>query len=527
MSPGVTTSRKRTCPPDAIAKHLSLLRKTPKYFLTAGFLLASAHPLPAETLHDALLRAYQANPTLNAQRQSLLAINENLHRAESGYRPRVNATADAGYYTESDKYPPSANLSPTALQNPTNNSYAVSTLPHGVGVSVNQTLFDGFRTANTVLQAQSQISGARAATLTVEQNTLFLAVSAYVDVLADQTILNRIQRTISDLKEQMRQTQERHCFGDVTKTDVAQVETRLAATSAQLNVAEANLRTSIANFRQVVGIEPQKLIAPRAIEELLPPNLDLVVKIALAENPTIIAAIYGVRTAQLDVDIIHGERLPTISLTGLLNHRHDVTIPGDEQLNGSIVGKISIPLYEGGEVVARERQAKHVTDQRALETDAVRDQVRATAGTTWAVFVAAKERVTNARRQLTAARTAVTGIREQWALGDRTMREVLDAEQEYLTAEVNLAVAERDRIAASFALAQVMGRLTLAAVGTLNLNSGNDQAFQLVPTAVKFPQPAKNANPNSEGGGTEPNGPGCEHKSVGAWPLRLNQLTAR
>lgn len=481
------------------------------------------HSLQAETLHDALFRAYQANPTLNAARKSTQAVGENLNRAEAGYRPRVAATADAGYYTEKDTYPPDNSLSPSSLQSPSNNTYAVTTHPRGVGVSASETVFDGFRTQNSVLQAQAGILGAQAATATVEQNTLFLAVSAYVDMLADTAILNRIQRNINDLGAQLQQTREKYCFGDVTKVDVAQVEARLAATKAQFSAAEANLRTSIANYRQAVGSEPQKLLPARALDELVPPNLDLVVKVALADNPSIHAAMYGIHTALLNAQIIHGELLPTVSLTGLLTHRHDVTIPGDQQMTGSVIGRVTIPIYQGGEVAARESQAKYTAAQRALEADAVREQVRAGAASAWAVFVAAKNRMVSARIQLTAAQSALEGIREEWALGDRTMREVLDSEQDYLTAEVNLTVAERDRIVASYALAQVMGKLTLATMGPLNLTGGSNPAFQLIPTFVKFTPLANKADPKPEGNGTTPPPAGCEQKgaAVGAWSLRL------
>jgi outer membrane protein len=517
MSPNAKTARPERFPGNTATK-ARLIGNTLTRLLGTVCVLATAVPLRAETLHNALLQAYQANPTLNAQRKSVLAISEDLNRAKAGYLPRISATADIGYYKEVDKYPPDPNLNPDSLKSPTNNTYSTITSPRGVSLNVNQTVFDGFRTGNSVLQAQAGILGAKAATMTVEQNTLFLAVSAYADVLTDTAILNRIQKSANALRAQMQLTEEKHCYGDVTKTDIAQVGARLAATKAQASTAEANLRTTVGNFRRVVGTEPRALSPPRAVDEFIPNNVDSVAKIALAANPAIHAAAYGIRTAALNAAIIHGEHLPTISVNGLLSERQDVSVRGDEQFVGAVVGRISIPLYSGGEVVARETQAKHIAGQRALETDAIRDQVRAAAVSTWAVFVAAKDRLANARTQLSAARTALEGIREQWSLGDRTMREVLDAEQEYLAAEINVTVAERDRIVATYALAQVMGKLTLATLGTLNLNSGRNPAFDLLPLSVKFSSPAKSGD-----GGTGTNDVGCEKKALGDWPLRLSR----
>src|SRR5262249_31876109 len=117
-------------------------------------------------------------------------------------------------------------------------------------------------------------------------------------------------------------------------------------------------------------------------------------------------------------------------------------------------------------------QAQHVATQRALERDAIRDQVRAAAASSWAQFQAATERGISARLQLAAADTALSGIREQWGLGERTMREVLDAEQEFLTAEVHLIMSERDGGVTSYAMARVVGRLTLGSPQGLNEAAG-------------------------------------------------------
>src|SRR5262249_16135476 len=145
----------------------------------------------------------------------------------------------------------------------------LSTVPLGVGLGVNQTVFDGFRTQNSVRQAEWQSREADAGTRNIEQNTLLAAVTAYMDVAADTAILDRVHRTIATLSEQLRHTRERHGLGEVTKTDVAQVESRLASARAQGNIAEANLRTSVANYQQVTGAPPSQLSPARAVEDLI------------------------------------------------------------------------------------------------------------------------------------------------------------------------------------------------------------------------------------------------------------------
>jgi outer membrane protein len=439
--------------------------------LLAGFALACAGLAPggtalADTLRDALLHAYQNNPTLNASRASILAISENLARAKSGYRPKINASADAGFYLERDKYPDGSRND-------------LNTSPRGVGLSLNQNVFDGWRTPNSVRQAKVQISEGEAIALGAEQDTLFAAVTAYMDVLADTATLNRIRRSANSLAEQRRQAFERHGFGEITKTDVAQVESRLAAAQAQASAALGNLKTSVATYRQVVGLEPQGLVPARSIEGLIPRSKEEVIARALTDHPAVHAASHEVSVQLLQTEIIRGEYLPTVSIVGQLTRRADVSERGDDQSTAALLGKISIPLYDGGDIKARAAQSRHVATQRALETDAVRDRVRQLASATWAQYRAADERAANSRAQLKAATSALDGIREQWAAGDRTMREVLDAEQEYLSAEISLISAEHDRIVATFGIARAAGCLTLASLVDSPLTAPYASVFEL------------------------------------------------
>jgi outer membrane protein len=461
--------------------------------------LARPSSAVAETLNDALTRAYQENAVLNAQRSGALATRQNVTRAQAGYRPKLNASGDVGGYSESNRY---ADGSRSDLM----------MAPRGVGVSLSQNVFDGFRTPNLVRQAEALNLEADSVSRNIEQNTLLSAVAAYMDVLADTAILDRVRKSIAALSEQLRQIRGRHDFADVTKIDVAQVESRLASAKAQENVAEGNLRTSMANYRQIVGIAPNQLAPARAIDQFIPPSLDEVIACALRDNPAIHAAAFGVDSAQLQPAIIRGERLPTLTLNGTLARRHDVNYRGDEQSAASVVARISIPLYDGGEIAARTSQAKHIATQRTYEATAVRDQIRATASTAWAQFHAAKERVANQRTQLSAAKTALSGIREQWVLGDRTMREVLDAEQEFLSAEVNLIVAERDRIVASYAIAKAIGRLTLVSLSGISLVGADTMTSTGRTTSIAAAKHEKRATERSHQRNT----------ALPTWSLRLS-----
>src|SRR3954468_5416776 len=204
--------------------------------------------------------------------------------------------------------------------------------PPRARLQFNQNLFDGFRTTNSVRQAKSQISAAQATTRSTEQNTLLLATTAYVDVLADTAIVSAAAKNVAALQDQLQQTKARHSFGDVTKTDVAQIESRLAAAQAQHSLAIANLEGDVAAYRRVIGTAPQHLQAPREVSALVPAGLEETVERSLADNPSIHAAKFGIDVAVLQTKIIRSELLPNVSLTGSVIRRYDISSSGDERL---------------------------------------------------------------------------------------------------------------------------------------------------------------------------------------------------
>ena len=431
------------------------------------FVLAAVPSALAETLESALAQAYGNNPTLNAQRALVRATDENVPRAKAGYRPQINASADVGgevVRAEGDaSFNPNAGIFGNAVT--PHRKETVRTTPRGYGLQVDQSLFNGFRTDNSVRQAESQVLGSRETLRNNEQNVLFDAATAYMNVLRDTAILNLQRNNVEVLEEQLRQTQDRFNVGEVTRTDVAQAEARLAGARSQASLAEANLRTSIATYRQVVGIEPRQLAPGRPLDKLLPKNLDLALKIAFNEHPAIIASLHGVDAAELQVKIVQGELAPQLGLSAAVNKRFDNQEPGDETLAGSIVARLTVPIYEGGEVYARARQAKETAGQRRLEADSVRDQVRAAVISSWGQLEAARAQIIAAQAQVQAAETALNGVREEARVGQRTTLDVLNAQQELLNARVNLITAQRDRVVASYAVIQASGRLSSRNLG--------------------------------------------------------------
>jgi outer membrane protein len=420
--------------------------------MTSVFVLAFAGGVSAETLESALARAYGNNPDLNAQRASVRATDENVAQAKSGYRPQVNASADVGRtYTE--------------FSRPGGGSTIERLYPRGVGLQIDQNLFNGFRTQNSVEQAESSVLGARQTLTNNEQNTLFDSAAAYMNVLRDTAILDLQRNNVEVIDEQLRQTNDRFNVGEVTRTDVAQAQSRLAASRSQASLAEANLRTSVAQYRQVIGVEPRQLAPGRPLDKLVPRNVDVALKTALNEHPAIKASMHGVDSAELQVKIEAGALAPQLGVRGTVAKRYDSQIEGDNILSGSVVAQLTVPIYDGGVAYASTRQAKELVGQRRMEADSIRDQVRAAVISSFGQLEAARAQIIAAQAQVDASETALNGVREEARVGQRTTLDVLNAQQELLNARVNLITAQRDRVVASYAVVQAMGRLNSRALG--------------------------------------------------------------
>ena len=370
----------------------------------------AAGPAQAQTLESALVQAYQNNPTLNAQRAAVRATDEGVPTALAGYRPRVTVTASGGEQV----------LSSTSLTNPTRTPGTPATYstqngynaPYGATATISQTLFNGFQTANRTRQAEAQVLAARETLRTSEQTILLNAVTAYMNLLRDTAILDLQRRNVEVLQEQLRQVRDRFNVGEVTRTDVAQSESRLAAGRSQVLTAESNFKTSGAIYRQVIGTNPGKLVPATPVDRFSPRNLTEAVGFASTTHPSVTTAQYNIDVAQQAVKVVEGALYPTLSVQGSYaqNFMSAASLNTFQTSAASVLGQLSIPIYQGGAEYSAIRQAKET-------------------------------------------------------LGQRTTLDVLNAQQELVNARVALVGAQRDRVVASYTLLSAVGRLTPAVLG--------------------------------------------------------------
>ena len=416
--------------------------------MAAGVSLSG--PANADTLKQALNAAYKSNPKLDAARATLRATDEEVPRALSGYRPNVAASADIGVQRTDSK--------PSSTQNG-------ETHPKGYNINATQPLFRGFRTINTVREAEAIVRAGRETLRAQEQTVLLEAVTAYMDVVRDQSLVRLRENNVTVLSRELKATQDRFAVGEVTRTDVAQSESARATAVAALDLARANLKSSRASYERVVGRPPSNLAEPRLPEKILPKNVNEVTSVATQEHPNVVGALYREQAARHTVDKIWGELLPTLQLEANYTKRFEPSRVTDESETSSLVGRLNVPIYQGGEVHARVRQAKQTHLSRLQEVEQFRTETNSAAISAFSQLQATRARLESDRIAVNASQVALNGVREEEKVGQRTLLDVLNAEQALLNAQVTLVTDQRDLVVGAYTVIGTIGRLNAEALG--------------------------------------------------------------
>ena len=408
------------------------------YVKRAGFRMVAAAAYvmagtaaSADSLEMALVQAYQNNPQVNAQRALVRATDENVPQALAGYRPRISGTYNYGVAwtdTVNEIQVPVRNQAGLTIGGVGQRGRDVSRFyPAAYGGTVSQTIFNGFQTGNRTRQAEAQVFSARETLRVIEQTVLLDAATAYMNVLRDSAIYDLQKRNVEVLQEQLRQTRDRFNVGEVTRTDVAQAESRVAAGQSQMLTAQANLTTSRAIYRRVIGLDPGKLVAGypgRPILAALPRSGG-----SAGPSGKSVGQRSGIWRRRCTI-AGEGERrrrsirpLPSPVLQQQQYHPNDSTL---RNMNASVVGQLTVPIYQGGAEYSLIRQAKETVGQRRLELAINRDQARANVVQAWGQLDAAKAQIDATKSQVTAAEIALNGVREEARVGQRTTLDVLE-----------------------------------------------------------------------------------------------------
>ncbi|QQG35478.1 MAG: TolC family outer membrane protein [Micavibrio aeruginosavorus] len=402
----------------------------------------------SQPLLDALRTAYINNPTLRAARAEMKATAEALPQAQSGWMPQSDIAGTV-----------------TSAEIDSDSSSGDGTTSRNLELSLTQPLYRGGRTISGIGSARDLILAQGAVLNATEQQLLLSAATAYMDVVLNKALVNLSENNIEVVSKQLEASRNRFEVGEVTRTDVAQSEARLALAEATRISAVANLKSSLATYEQVVGGAADGLTQAK-IEFRFPETLDDAIALAEKNSPGVVASEYLHQSAEKDIGKVFGELLPELGLSASWDKTWNPQ-PGDQDDSAttSLSLVATIPLYEGGYTRSQVRQAKYVANQRYIEIIESRRAARQDVISNWENLMAAKAEILSRRSQVEASRVAQEGVRQEAELGTRTILDALDADQEYLDAQVALVSAERDEVVASFALAQSLGILTPEVLG--------------------------------------------------------------
>lgn len=408
----------------------------------------------ADTLREALISTYATNPTITGQRESLRSTDANVAIARAAGRPQVSATVGVSRdITQAG-----------SLRRSSNGPFLNG------GVDLSYPLFQGGSVRNSIEAAKTRVEAGRATLRAVEGDVFTEAVAAYMDVIRDRAIVELNANNVRVLTTNLEATRDRFEIGDLTRTDVAQSEARLSISRSTLATAQGRLTASEENYRRVIGKRPDALQQPPPLPPF-PATADEAVRIALVNNPDLIAVSRQADAAGFDVRTARAGRLPTVS--GIASGDYVNTLGGGNgSLGGSSTGTATaigvqgrIPLYQGGLPAARIRQAQAFEGQSLEQRIATERAVVSTTRSAFATYTAAQNAIASNNVAVAANELALEGARAENSVGTRSILDVLNAEQELLNSQVLLVTARRDAYVAGFQLLNAMGQAEAADLG--------------------------------------------------------------
>lgn len=410
--------------------------------LLAGTMVLTA-PASAETLKEALVRTYNDNPTLAAARANLRATDENVVIQRSQGLPGVDAT---GSFSELVQQSTPAVVSPQRL--------------FRSNVSLNVPVYRGGAVRNGVRAAETRVDAGRADLRGTESAIFSDVVAIYMDVILNEALVALSANNVDVLSLNLEATSDRFEIGDLTRTDVAQSQSRLALAQGDLQSAQANLINARERYLALTGAPPVDLQAPPPLPGL-PDSPDEAVDVALENNPDLIAAREDAEAAGFDVEVAGSGRLPSLSLFASTDYQNFLgTLPsGSNSGTDLTVGaSVSIPIFQGGRPAAQQRRASAFATA-ALETMiATERSVIAQARAAYSSWRSANAVIESSQTAVEAAELSLEGVRAENTVGNRTILDILNAQQELLSAQVQLVTAQRNAYVAGFTLLAIMGR---------------------------------------------------------------------
>jgi outer membrane protein/adhesin transport system outer membrane protein len=399
----------------------------------------------AQSLQETLVRSYGNSPALEASRAQARATDEGIAQALSGYRPTVRATGSI----QNSR----ASLEPFGL--------TIIRQPKSLAVEAVQPLFAGGGTVSAVRQARARSDAQRFRLQATEQDVLLNAATAHLDVVSNQALVDLANNNVEVLQRQLQAARDRFEVGEITRTDVAQAESRLSGAVANRISAEGQLRVARARYTRAVGEAPVRpLSGPFPFP--LPTSLEEALQTAEASNPDLLAAQSLERAARAAIGVETAALLPRLELQGSASRSWEPQFGIRREDEARFLVVLTIPFYEAGLARSQVREARQIASQTRFQFDDAKRQVRAETVAAWRDLESTQAQIVSRRAQVRAAEVAFEGVTQETQVGQRTTLDLLDAEQELFSARANLVVAERNAQVSALNLLSATGQLTAA-----------------------------------------------------------------
>ena len=425
----------------------------------------------ADSLRQTMINAYNNSGLLQQNRALLRAADEDVAVAASSLRGVLNWTAGA----ESKRI--DARITSASLGVQTSDT---TTNVANLGITASITLYDGGQNKFALAAAKEAVLSTRQSLLGVEQRVLFSAVEAYMNVRRAGKIVTLRENNLRVIQEELRAARDRFDVGEVTKTDVALAEARLAASISALAAAQGGLAQQREIYKQAVGDVPGPIAAPRSLPKL-PRSAKAVKDAAVRNHPEMIALQHDIKQAEFNVQRASGALKPKVGLLSSLGYTE---MEGDDyRQSGSISLSASSTIYSGGRIPALIRKAMAQRDVQRSSLHLTILKLEQQAGSAFALLQMAQAGRRASEEQIRASRVAFEGIREEATVGSRTTLDVLNAEQELLDAQAGLISSETDEYIAAYRVLAQMGKLTVDHLNLPVQKYDPEEYYNLVKTA--------------------------------------------
>ncbi len=414
----------------------------------AAWALASL--VQAQSLTDALVQAYKSNPKLLSERAQLKVTDEGVPQAIANWRPTISAQASDSYVQ--DRINGASDI--------TAQSYLRNQYPgDSYGLSVTQNIYRGGRTVGQTRQAKAMIGQEKAKVLSVEQTVLLQVVTDYVDLARDQTIADVAFTRLNNAQAELAGVTAKRTAGEATRLDVAAAEGAVDDAGVAHQQAISQRRVSLLAFQRDTGMSAGSITFPLGLTEL-PTSADQVVSLASEASFDVEMARYAVKAAEAAVKVARGQGLPTISFQGTLLHQDGVTFPGESEDVEAATVQLKVPIYNGGLLASELRSTRRTVEARRDDLEEARRQAAAAAGDAWTQFDYAGRSETMVKAKAASLATTLEGVRRQQGAGERTLSDMIAAEQALFAAQIAAVQSHHDYLISQYSLANSVGQLT-------------------------------------------------------------------